>query len=127
MKSTTSSPVTVLMSWCRLTTLTPVTSWTIASMVGRAVSIRWIRTCLSRSLPFSAGSDWTEMLFCRRQDALEADDKQIADQVSVNVLGSPAHVILFKAADPVANGGFDLSLCLHVRTHRLRTSKSICR
>ena len=42
-KSKTSSPVTVLMSWCKLTTLTPVTSWTIASMSGRAVSSRWVR------------------------------------------------------------------------------------
>ena len=58
-KSTTSSPVTVLMSWCRLNTLTPVISWTIASMIGRAVSISWVRTCLSRSRPFSAGSDLT--------------------------------------------------------------------
>ena len=30
-KRTTSSPVTVLMSWCMVTTLTPVISWTIAS------------------------------------------------------------------------------------------------
>ncbi len=58
-KRTTSSPVPVLMSWCRLSTLTPVTSWTIASRTGRAVSIRWVRTCLSRSLPFSAGNDLT--------------------------------------------------------------------
>jgi hypothetical protein len=57
--STTSSPVTVLMSWCKLSTLMPVTSWTIASITGRAVSIRWVRTCLSRSRPFSAGSDLT--------------------------------------------------------------------
>src|SRR5271157_3292956 len=58
-KSTISSPVTVLMSWCRLSTLVPVISRTIASMSGRAVSIRWVRTCLSRSLPLSAGSDFT--------------------------------------------------------------------
>jgi hypothetical protein len=37
----------------------PVTSWTIASRSGRAVSSRWVRTCLSKSLPFSAGSDLT--------------------------------------------------------------------
>jgi len=52
-KTTISSPVVVLMSWCRLTTLTPAASWIKTSMVGRAVSIRWVRTCLSRSRPFS--------------------------------------------------------------------------
>jgi len=57
--STTSSPVIVLMSWWRLNTLTPVIPWIMASMVGRAISIRCVRTCLSRSRPFSAGSDLT--------------------------------------------------------------------
>ena len=33
-KTKTSSPVTVLISWCRLTTLMPVTSRTIASSRG---------------------------------------------------------------------------------------------
>jgi hypothetical protein len=47
-KSTTSSPVTVLMSWCRLNALTPVTSWTIASRTGRSVSPKWVRVCLSK-------------------------------------------------------------------------------
>jgi hypothetical protein len=50
---------TVLMSWCRFNTGMPVTSWTIASRSGRAVSSRWVRTCLSKSLPFSAGNDLT--------------------------------------------------------------------
>ena len=49
-KSTTSSPVSVLMSWCRLTTFTPVTSRTIDSRTGRAVSINWVLTCLRSSL-----------------------------------------------------------------------------
>jgi hypothetical protein len=39
-KRITSSPVVVLMSWCRLTTFTPVTSSIIAPMIGRAVSIK---------------------------------------------------------------------------------------
>ena len=30
---------------------------TSASITGRAVSIRWVRTWLSRSLPFSAGGE----------------------------------------------------------------------
>ena len=39
-KRMTSSPVLVLMSWCMVSTLTPVTFSTIASITGRAVSIR---------------------------------------------------------------------------------------
>ena len=112
-KSTTSSPVTVLMSWCRLNTLTPVTSWTIASMSGRAVSIRWVRTCLSRSLPLLGRERLDQLLFGRGQNALEADHEEIADQVGVNVLGPAAHVFLLEAADPFADGGFDFSLRFH--------------
>ena len=33
---------------------------TIASRIGRAVSIRWVRTCLSKSRPFSGESDLTK-------------------------------------------------------------------
>jgi hypothetical protein len=39
-----------------------------------------------------------QMLFRRRQNTFESDDNQIIDQVSTNVLGSPAHVFLFEAA-----------------------------
>ena len=101
------------MSWCRLSTLTPVTSWTIASRTGRAVSINWVLTCLSRSLPFSAGSDLTSCCSAAVRTPLEADHEQIADQMGVNILGAPAHVFLFEAADPFADGGFDFSLCFH--------------
>ena len=80
-KSTISSPVPVLISWCRDRTWQPVTSSIIASKRGRTVSIRWVRTCLSRSLPFSAGSDSDEMLFSCGQNANQADYQQIADQV----------------------------------------------
>ncbi len=55
-KTTISSPVVVLISWCRLTTVVSVNSRTIYSKTDRAVSISWILTCLSKSLPFSAGS-----------------------------------------------------------------------
>jgi len=41
-KTTTSSPEVVLMSWCKLSTLIPVTSSTIASRTTRAVSISWV-------------------------------------------------------------------------------------
>ncbi len=58
-KITISSPVAVLMSWCRLTTSTPVTFRTVDSNTGRAASINWILTCLSKFLPLSVGCDWT--------------------------------------------------------------------
>src|SRR4029453_17082246 len=45
--STTSSPVTVLMSWCMLMTRLFVASSIIDSTSGRAVSIRCVRTCFS--------------------------------------------------------------------------------
>ena len=76
----TSSPVDELISWCRLTTLTPVTSRTMASIIGRAVSMRCVRTCLSRSLPFSAGKRLDQVLFGGGQHAVETDHEQVAQQ-----------------------------------------------
>jgi hypothetical protein len=51
-----------------------------------------------------------QLLFGGRQDALETDHDEIAQQMRVYVLGTPAHEVLFKATDPLANGGFDLPL-----------------
>ena len=53
------------------------------------------------------------MLVGRGQDPPEADHEQIADQMGVNILGSPAHILLFETADPFADGGFDFALCSH--------------
>src|SRR5439155_8973927 len=39
--------------------------------------------------------------------------EEVADQVGVNVFGPPAHVLLFKARDSFADGGFDFALCFH--------------
>ena len=58
-----------------------------------------------------------QMLFGRGQHALKADHEEIAEQVGVNVLGSPAHVVLLEATDSFANGGFDFSLGLHGNLH----------
>jgi hypothetical protein len=127
---TTSSPLTVLMSWCRLNTLTPATSCTMASKTGRAVSISWVRTCLSRSQqvpPLVRGERLDQLLFGRGQDALEADDEQITDQVGVDVLGAAAHVFLFKARDPFADGRFDFALCFHGDLAGARHSRSLSR
>ena len=108
-KITSSSPVTVLMSWCRLSTLTPMISWTIASMIGRAVSINWILTCFDEIPPLLGLERLDQMLFGRGQNPLEPDHEQIADQVGVDVLGAAAHVLLLKAAHALADGGFNFS------------------
>ena len=54
-----------------------------------------------------------ELLFRLGQHALQADNEQIAEQVGVDLLGPPAHVLLLKARDPLTNGSLDLSLRLH--------------
>ena len=54
---TTSSPVTVLMSWCMLNTFTPATSWTSETNIGRANCSSCSRPCLMRFLPFSGDND----------------------------------------------------------------------
>ena len=56
------------------------------------------------------GERLDQLLLGGSQDALKAHDEQIADQVGVDVFGSPAHVFLLEATDPVADGGFDFSL-----------------
>jgi len=61
-----------------------------------------------------------QVLFGGSQDALEPDHEKLADEVGVDVLGPPAHVLLFKAADPCTDGGFDLSLRFHNDLERAR-------
>jgi len=76
--------VAVLMSWCTLSTLTAVTPWTRASMVGRAVSIRWVRTCFKEVAALLAWKGLGQVLFGGGQDALEPDHEKVADQVGVD-------------------------------------------
>ena len=113
MKSTTSSPDTVLMSWCRLTTLAPVISWISASMTGRG-RFDQMRSYLFEKVPSLLGRKrLDQVLFGGCQNALEPDNEEISDQVSVNVLGSPPHVFLLKATDPFADSGLNFSLGFH--------------
>ena len=63
--------------------------------------------------PFLGRKRLDQMLFGRGQNALKADHEEITEQVGVNVLGAPAHVILLKATHCFTNGGFDFSLCFH--------------
>jgi len=71
----------VLMSWCMVTTLTPVTPSTIASKTERVVSIRWVRTCFSKSRPFSAESDLTKKLSQKLITMLAAIPQQRTGQL----------------------------------------------
>ena len=72
-----------------------VISLTSSSRIGLAVSIRWVRTCLSRYSPFRRKA--LTIAVRGSQDALEADDQKIADQMSLDIFRPPAHVILLKS------------------------------
>ena len=99
----------VLMSWCRLTTLTPVTFWIIASMTGRTVSSTLVGL-FEKVSPFLSCHRLDELLFGGGRDLPEADEDEIADHVRVNFLGPPPHVLLLESGDSFTDGGFDVSL-----------------
>jgi hypothetical protein len=99
-KTTISSPVMVLISWCRLSTLTAVISWIMASKTGRAVFHQMSPDFLEQAPPLLRRERLDQLLFGGGQDALKPDQKEIAQHVSVNVLGTPAHIVLFKVTDP---------------------------
>ena len=54
-----------------------------------------------------------QVLFGCGQNALEAHDEEIAEQVGVDVIGASAHVIVLEATDCFADGGLDLSVGFH--------------
>ena len=54
-----------------------------------------------------------ELLLGCGQDAAQPNDKEVANQVSPDILGAAAHEFLFEAADSVAYRGFDFALCFH--------------
>ena len=123
LKITTSSPLTVLTSWWRLATRTPVISWTIASIIGPR-RFDQLGPDLFEQVP--ALFTWKrldQVLFSRGQYTLEADHEQIADQMSLYILGAPSHEFLFKATDPLGNGGFDFSLGF-MRPHQLQKGRT---
>ena len=81
---------------------------------GRPCQLDQLRTDrLSRSLPLLSWQCLDQLLFSSSQNAPEADNEEITDQVGVNFLGASAHEFLFKATDAFANGGLDFSQCLH--------------
>src|SRR5580693_10732832 len=54
-----------------------------------------------------------QLLFGGSQQTLQADNDEIAVQIGVNILGATASVLLFKASDPLTDGGLDFSLGFH--------------
>jgi hypothetical protein len=66
--------------------------------------------------PFLGRKRLDQVLFGRGQNAAKADHKKITEQVRVDVLGSPAHVVLLKAANSLTNSGFEFAQCSHIDT-----------
>ena len=62
-------------------------------------------------------AEFDEMLFCSGQNALQADQQEIADQMRMKVLGTAAHEFLLKARNSFADGSFDFPL--RFRRHRM--------
>ena len=50
---------------------------------------------------------------------LGEDYDEITDQMGVEVLRPPPHIILFKVAYPLANGSFDFAPCFNGDLQRL--------
>ena len=50
-----------------------------------------------------------QLLLGGGQNALQADHEEIAQQMGVNVLRAPAHVVLLKTTDSLRNSGFHFS------------------
>ena len=109
-KMTTSSPVTVLMSWCILNTFTPATSWTSDSSIGRANSSSCFLTCLMRSLPFSGDNDLPSCRSARVKTPRMRTTKRSLMKMGVDLLRPPSQILLLKANDPITDCCF--ALCL---------------
>jgi hypothetical protein len=82
---------------------------------GHRDQIRGPLRLVSPSWPAGISSDAVR----RRSRRPEDGPEEIADQVRVDVLGSPAHLFLLEPRDPFADGGFDFSLRVHVALARL--------
>lgn len=56
-----------------------------------------------------------EMLFCSCQNASQTYNKQIPYEMRSDLLRAAAHIIQLEAIDPLADGGFDFTQCIHAR------------
>jgi hypothetical protein len=68
-----------------------------------------------------------ELLFGGGQDTLQADDDQIADQVSLDVFRPPAQVLLREVRNPFADCRLNLALGLHFDIISLRALVALVR
>ena len=96
-KSTTSSPVTVLISWCRLKHLDAgdLLDHRFHDRTGR---FDQMGPHLLEQVPSLLGRKrLDQLLLGGGQNALQADHEKIAQQVGVNILGTPAHIVLLEA------------------------------
>src|SRR5713226_7900722 len=73
--------------------------------------------------PFLGGERFDQVLLGGGQNTLKADHQEVAEQVRVDVFGSPAHVILLKATDSLANGSFDFALSFHNNAYHHTTRR----
>ena len=64
--------------------------------------------------PFFNRQRGHQMLLGGSQNTLQPNHQQIANQMRTDVLGPPAHVFLLEMGNPLADGSFDLSLCLQL-------------
>ena len=75
-----------------------------------------VHSHLLEQIPSLVGGERSDKLLLGcRQDAFEAYDDKITYQIGVDVFWATAHVLLFEARDPGADGRFDFSLSLHSR------------
>ena len=69
--------------------------------------------------PFLGWEGLDQMLFGGGQDALKTPQYTIIEKVCVDVLGASAHVFLFEATSPFADGGFNFPLRFHAHPERI--------
>jgi hypothetical protein len=68
--------------------------------------------------PFLGRQRLDQLLFSGGQNAFKADHEEITEEMGVNTLGTPAHVVLLKMTNSFRNSGFDLSQCSHRDAHQ---------
>jgi hypothetical protein len=75
--------------------------------------------------PLVGGKRLDKLLLGGGQDALKSDNEEVADEVSVNILRSTAHVLLLEAAHARADSCLDLALGFHCARNS-ETDAKIC-
>ncbi len=71
-----------------------------------------MRTCLSKSRPFSAGSDLTRCCSAAVKKPLSRTNRMSSIECAADVLGPATHEFLLEPRDAVADGGLDFTCVL---------------